>query len=58
MISEVGYIHENPDIEGLLLRKGIQALTEREFLQIVDLALTSPTTSAPTPAHILTGLES
>ena len=32
MISEVGYLHENPDIEGLLLRKGIQALIEREFL--------------------------
>src|ERR1700754_4208317 len=25
MISEVGYLHENPDIEALLLRKGIQA---------------------------------
>ena len=58
MISEVGYLHENPDIEALLLRKGIQALTEREFLQIVDLALTSPITSGPAPAHILTGLES
>ena len=58
MISEVGYLHENPDIEALLLRKGIQALTEREFLQIVDQALTSATTSRPALAHILTGLES
>lgn len=39
MISEVGYLHENPEIEAMLLRKGIQALGEQELLQIVDLAL-------------------
>jgi len=63
MISEVGYLHENPEIEALLLRKGIQPLNEEEFLQILDLALTP---SAPaddqvydplSSAHILTGLE-
>lgn len=70
MISEVGYLHENPEIEALLLRRGIQPLTEAEFLQTIDLALSGPeeqvqSTSehnqAPNPwadsAHILTGLE-
>ena len=64
MISEVGYLHENPEIELLLLRKGIQAIDEEELLQIVDIALSGPDSS---PAflrtdplalgHILTGLE-
>ncbi|KAK1634593.1 polyketide synthase [Colletotrichum phormii] len=53
MISEVGYLHENPEIEALLLRKGIQPLNENEFLQVVDFAL-APGATAP---HILTGLE-
>lgn len=39
LISEVGYVHENPDVERLLLRKGIQPIGERELLQIIDLAL-------------------
>ncbi|KAI0456760.1 polyketide synthase-like protein [Xylaria acuta] len=39
MISEVGYLHENPHIEELLLRRGIQPLSEKEFLQVVDLSL-------------------
>lgn len=39
MISEVGYLHENPEIEALLLRKGIQPLNEDELLQIIDLGI-------------------
>ena len=57
MISEVGYLHENPEIEALLLRKGIQPLNEEEFLQVVDLALASEAERKPTEAHLLTGLE-
>ncbi|RYO96329.1 hypothetical protein DL764_007495 [Monosporascus ibericus] len=63
MISEVGYLHENPDIEALLLRKGIQPLNEDEFLQVVDLALAGievggvNDNSSPASAHVLTGLE-
>lgn len=66
MISEVGYLHENPDIEALLLRKGIQPLNEDEFLQVIDIALAGATPNqSPVPAanedpsagHILTGLE-
>lgn len=64
MISEVGYLHENPEIEALLLRKGIQAINEDELLQIIDCALSQPgsTDSIPSAdplsaAHILTGLE-
>lgn len=62
MISEVGYLHENPEIEALLLRKGIQAINEDELLQIVDIALSSDV-SIPhaydhlAHSHILTGLE-
>ncbi len=41
MISEVGYLHENPKIEALLLRRGIQPLSEDEFLEVIDIALAS-----------------
>ncbi|CAJ2508342.1 Uu.00g133680.m01.CDS01 [Anthostomella pinea] len=64
MISEVGYLHENPDIEALLLRKGIQPLNEQEFLQVIDLALSGEDGDCqakkpgPGRAHMLTGLES
>lgn len=63
MISEVGYLHENPEIESLLSRKGIQAINEDELLRIIDTALCSSSISIPhaydefAHAHILTGLE-
>ncbi|KAA8565456.1 hypothetical protein EYC84_009316 [Monilinia fructicola] len=65
MISEVGYLHENPEIEALLLRKGIQPLKEEEFLQVIDLSLSGAggdfeaTEREPhvDSAHMLTGLE-
>lgn len=63
MISEVGYLHDNSEIEALLFRKGIQPLNEEEFLQVFDLSL-SDTPSAGgmeyeklAKSHILTGLE-
>jgi len=69
MISEVGFLHENPEIEALLLRKGVHPINESELLQLVDIALspeevdTSVRNSGDFPAdhlaegHILTGLE-
>ena len=63
MISEVGYLHENPEIEALLLRKGIQPLNEEEFLQVLDLALCGKPSAGGMEydklcrSHILTGLE-
>lgn len=57
MISEVGYLHENPEIEALLLRKGIQPLNEDELFQVVDLAIASEQQAVPREAHLLTGLE-
>ncbi|KAI3317926.1 polyketide synthase [Xylariaceae sp. AK1471] len=66
MVSEVGYLHENTEIEALLLRRGIQPLNEAEFLQVVDLALLSAKqykegcsslSKLCSPSHILTGLE-
>lgn len=65
-IPEVGYLHENPDIQSILLRKGIQPLNEHEFLHIIDFALggtgetidhTQQWERGPGAAHILTGLE-
>ncbi|RYP81174.1 hypothetical protein DL769_002122 [Monosporascus sp. CRB-8-3] len=58
MISDVGYLHENPDIENILLRKGIYPLSEDEFLQVIDLALATGSANDPAEAHILTGMES
>lgn len=60
MISEVGYLHENPEIEALLLRKGIQAINEDELLQIIDIALCSKNSTpydTMASCHVLTGLE-
>jgi hypothetical protein len=62
MISEVGYLHENPDIKNLLLRKGIQQINESEMLTIIYISL-SRSMSIPlsydsgASAHVLTGLE-
>ncbi|MCJ1388512.1 hypothetical protein MMC18_001359 [Xylographa bjoerkii] len=42
MISELGFLHENSEIEATLLRKGIHPFTEDEFLQIMDLSISSP----------------
>lgn len=65
MVSEVGYIHENPHIEALLLRRGLVGLKEKEFLQIIDLVLCSiqrEQNSAANsvnadPSTVVTGLE-
>lgn len=64
MISEVEYLHENPEIEAMLLRKGIQAIDADELLQLIDLALSASTTMTIPHAHdnlaaarLLTGLE-
>ncbi|KAL4993011.1 hypothetical protein BDV10DRAFT_190367 [Aspergillus recurvatus] len=64
MISEVGYLHENPEIESLLLRKGIQALDADELVQLIDLAISSSSEvgiahahDKLAAAHLLTGLE-
>ncbi|KAI1206598.1 polyketide synthase [Annulohypoxylon truncatum] len=64
MIAEVGYLHEHPDIEALLKRKGIHSITEDEMLQILDVAIVYQSPSKWTAhyddlvgAHILTGIE-
>ncbi|CAG9942769.1 unnamed protein product [Clonostachys rosea f. rosea IK726] len=61
MVSEVGYLHENPQIEALLLRRGIQPLNEDEFLQVVDLGISNSGrdigNSTVTNSHMLTGME-
>ena len=57
MISEVGYLHEHPEIESLLLRKGLHAISEDELLQICDIALAATTSGNFSDGHVLTGLE-
>ncbi|KAF3223872.1 hypothetical protein TWF679_000305 [Orbilia oligospora] len=62
MISEVGYLHENPEAEKILLRKGMQQITESEMLSIIDISLTRPmkiprSYDTAAGAHVLTGLE-
>ncbi|KAL8901561.1 MAG: hypothetical protein Q9207_005140, partial [Kuettlingeria erythrocarpa] len=56
-ISEVGYLHENPDIEAVLLRKGITPIKEEELLSIIDICLARRPALDPSEAHVLTGLE-
>ncbi|KAI1261843.1 reducing type I polyketide synthase 10 [Xylariaceae sp. FL1019] len=64
MISEVGYLHDNPEIEALLTRKGIQAIDADELIQLTDLALSSSASlaiphahDALAASHLLTGME-
>ena len=61
MISEVGYLHEHSEIERLLLRKGLHAISEDELLQIFDIALAAtelyPGSCSFSDGHLLTGLE-
>ncbi|RAH71709.1 uncharacterized protein BO66DRAFT_400146 [Aspergillus aculeatinus CBS 121060] len=47
MISEVGYLHENQEIEALLLRKALSSQPDRDSIATDPLA----------ESHILTGLE-
>jgi hypothetical protein len=53
-ISEVGYLHERPDVEKILLRKGIAAYTPDEVVKIVDTALCF---ADRRNGHVMTGLE-
>ncbi|KAL4942703.1 hypothetical protein BDV06DRAFT_235237 [Aspergillus oleicola] len=64
MISEVGYLHDNPEIEALLLRRGIQTIDADELIQLIDLAISSSSTTGIAhpydtlaASHLLTGLE-
>ncbi|KAI3341201.1 KR-domain-containing protein [Ustulina deusta] len=66
MVSEVGYIHENAHVQSLLLRRGLVAFKEKEFLQIVDLTLASVAigdgkvkcrVKGPGESNVVTGLE-
>ena len=55
-------MHEHPEIEQKLARRGVAAITEDDVLQIVDVALSGPQKSTSfgggaADAHILTGLE-
>lgn len=56
-ISEIGYLHENPEIEAVLLRKGITPINEDDLLSIIDITMSRPNGLEPTEAHVLTGLE-
>ena len=43
MISDVGYLADNPEVEDKLARTGISALNEEEMLRVIEIAL-APTT--------------
>ncbi|PYH68297.1 polyketide synthase [Aspergillus vadensis CBS 113365] len=64
MISEVGYLHEHPDIEALMKRGGVHPINEDELIQIMNIALVNqrPCTwdsryDHLAGSHILTGVE-
>ena len=61
MITEGGYLHENPVVEAILSRSGITALDEVKLLQNMDIALSQPPDARVdnfSQGRILTGLES
>ncbi|OJJ74373.1 hypothetical protein ASPBRDRAFT_193095 [Aspergillus brasiliensis CBS 101740] len=64
VISEVGYLHEHPEIEALMKRGGVHPINEDELIQIMDLAIVNqrPCTwdsryDHLAGSHILTGVE-
>ena len=60
VVSEVGYLHEHPDVQNGLEAKGAAVLDEQDYLQIMDTAIHSCSTGAVgdvSTAHMLTGLE-
>ncbi|CAI7567668.1 unnamed protein product [Penicillium viridicatum] len=64
MISEVGYLHEHPEIEALMKRKGIHPINEDELIQIMNMALVNQRPGAwdsrydhLAGSHLLTGVE-
>ncbi|KAK2616630.1 hypothetical protein QQS21_000453 [Conoideocrella luteorostrata] len=63
VITEVGYLHENPQMEDVYRRRGLQSSNESEMLQLIDLAIAcadsdkTPTYDEFMRAHLLTGLE-
>ena len=61
-ISEVGYLHEHPEIEDMLNHRGLTATTEAEMLSLIDIALHQQRTMTAThdfsESHYLSGLES
>ncbi|KAH7371738.1 hypothetical protein BKA66DRAFT_572707 [Pyrenochaeta sp. MPI-SDFR-AT-0127] len=61
-ISDVGYLHENPEVEKMLLRKGIMAYNAEEVLQIIDSAISPPSEmlsphGSQEGSNIIVGLE-
>ncbi|KAI1416669.1 putative polyketide synthase [Hypoxylon sp. FL1857] len=63
VISEVGYLHDHPNMENIYTRRGLQPINEDELLQLIDLAIanpgddTTPVYDTLMQANILTGLE-
>ncbi|KAH7303833.1 polyketide synthase [Stachybotrys elegans] len=55
LMSDVGFLHENPEANALISRRGIRSLSEDDFLQILDIVLSD--TKYPEESHVLTGLE-
>ncbi|KAI9653650.1 MAG: Type I Iterative PKS [Bathelium mastoideum] len=61
-ISEVGYLHEHPEIEKMLERRGLTPTTEADMITICDIALCSElqhneSLFSASKAHFLSGLE-
>ncbi|KAI0406569.1 polyketide synthase [Xylaria palmicola] len=62
MISEVGYLHDHPEIETILRRHGIHAMNEYEMLLVCDTMLSKAHSGVPdydvlSSCHVLTGME-
>ena len=45
VISQIGYLHEHPDIQNGLVHKGASTIDADDFLQIIDTALSSLSSS-------------
>ncbi|KAI1743099.1 putative polyketide synthase [Xylaria scruposa] len=61
VVTEVGYLHEHPQMEAVYRRRGLQSVGEGELLNLVDLAIAHSDNNDYlydlAGAHLLTGLE-
>ncbi|KUL82016.1 hypothetical protein ZTR_11397 [Talaromyces verruculosus] len=61
IITDVGYLSENPEVEEKALRSGISSLNEKEMLLVIDQALSADYSNSQfdtfSTCHFVTGLE-
>ena len=63
MISDIGFLHQRPEVQKALMRNSLYGINERDLLKLLDAAFAAPKmgpnldSDSLSRAHLLTGLE-